>query len=83
MTDASKRITEQTLVPISLVIVILGVAVWVSTIKSDTKANADDIERIEKEQKEYVRTVRRIDERLSRIEGKVGVPPTPGDNDSE
>jgi hypothetical protein len=71
----AKRISEATALPISLVIVLLGVAAWVSSLKSDTKTNADDIARVEAQEEQYIKVIQRINERLSRIEGKLGIQP--------
>ena len=62
------KITESTLVPIGLVIVFLGGVAWITDIKVTTDQNKEILTRIEKE---YVRVIRDIDERLSRIEGKL------------
>lgn len=67
-----KKITESTTIPISLVITLLGLAAWVATLKSELTQAANNIDRVEKMQTEFNRTMSSIDERLSRIEGKVG-----------
>lgn len=60
------EISEKTVVPISLVLVLMGAVFWLSQIHS----RMDEIEQIENE---YNGTIKHIDQRLSRIEGKLGV----------
>jgi hypothetical protein len=69
--NAIKLITESTFLPISLVSIIIAIAVWVSDLKATAEQSIQDIHRLEQTQKEYLGTVVRIDERLSRIEGKL------------
>lgn len=59
-------ITEKTAIPISLVIAIIGAAIYIS----DIHAHVDEIIN---QQSEYRETLKHIDQRLSRIEGKLGV----------
>lgn len=66
-----RQITESTVLPVSLVVIVVMVAVWASSVKAIADQNAQDIRRLETEQKEYLSTVTHIDERLSRIEGKL------------
>jgi len=71
------KITENTLIPVSLVISIIGGAVWVSAIWYDTRANAKSIEKIKEDQKvlanELVQTQKIMIEKLTRIETKLGI----------
>ncbi|HEY8272159.1 MAG TPA: hypothetical protein VIG33_14815 [Pseudobdellovibrionaceae bacterium] len=46
-----KQITENTLIPISLVMTLLGGAAWLTAVWYDTKANAVSITEIKSEQK--------------------------------
>ena len=61
-------ITKNTLMPISLVIVIVGAVVWLTTIYSQAAENSVKISRLE-------RFVRRVDRRLEQIEIKMNIPP--------
>lgn len=70
-----KSITEQTLIPISLVITGLGGVGWLTTMHANVSANTAVISQIkaeqrdqEKVQNEILRSLARIDERLNRIE---------------
>jgi len=67
------KITEGTLMPLSLVILALGGVFWLSSINSDAKATRADVEILRQKQDEYLGEIRRVDERLSRIEGKLGI----------
>lgn len=73
MTEKIKQISESTLVPISLVLVFLGGAAWMTTINSKATATEGDVAEIKLNQKEYEKLARKIDERLSHIEGKLGI----------
>lgn len=66
------KISKETLIPISLVITIVIVTVWLSQTHFTTKANAKDIIEVKKD----IKIIRRIDRRLSRIEGKLNIKPT-------
>lgn len=68
-----KEITEKTLIPISLMITIVLVAIWVSEVKSSADSSKADIQELKLEQRDRNKTLRSIDERLSRIEGRLGV----------
>jgi len=60
------EISEKTLIPVSLVIIGLSAAVYIVEMHST-------ISSLKEQQSQYYNTVRHIDERLSRIEGKLGV----------
>ena len=70
-------ITEKTLIPVSLVITFISVALWVSAIWYDTKANAKDIESLKIEKKvlaeQLVQIQKIMIEKLTRIETKLGI----------
>jgi hypothetical protein len=66
-----KTITEKTFIPISLLIVIIGVVVWITTVSGKTDANTKDISDIKIGQQEYNKDLHEINTRLSRIEGKL------------
>jgi hypothetical protein len=67
------KITESTLVPISLVLVLIGATAWASAIHTDVVRAGESIKQLEGKQDEYIRTIQKIDERLSRIEGQLGL----------
>ena len=64
-------ITEKTLVPLSLVVILVGGILWLARIESLATANAAAVRQLSKDQQEYNRTVIEINTRLSRIEGKL------------
>ena len=72
-TTMASVITGKTMVPISLVISLLGGGGWLTTVHSTVQQNAKAIEKIEAAKTEEVQLLRRINERLSRIEGKLGI----------
>lgn len=74
-----KTLSETTLIPISFLLVLLIGSVWVSDVKSSTDNNKQDIARLEKEQKDINNILRSIDQRLSRIEGHLGVDKNKGE----
>lgn len=59
-------LTERTAIPITLVVTIALAAMWIAEMHEHVLS-------MEKLQEEYSQTLRRIDERLSHIEGKMGV----------
>lgn len=69
-----KEITEKTLIPISFIAVAAGAIFWLTSLYSEVKANAKELAQITAQQVDYVSTVQMIDRRLSRIEGKIGIP---------
>lgn len=68
-----KKITENTLIPISLVISLVGLSSWISVVGSQVSANAEDIKQIQEDRKTLARRqsdkLDDISQRLSRIEG--------------
>lgn len=68
-----KAITENTLIPISLVIVIAVGVVWLATLHAESRGNVESITKVEIKQDQYQRTLDTINTRLSRIEGKLGI----------
>lgn len=64
---------ESTSVSIGLVVLLLSLCAWVTTIKANTDQNSDDIKRLETIQQDFNMAFKQIDERLSRIEGKLNV----------
>lgn len=80
----TNRITEKTLMPVSLVIVLVVLAASISKVRSDTIENAANIERIDTVEIKRIElkadAIQKIDRRLSRIEGALGIKPR---NDEE
>jgi hypothetical protein len=65
------KITENTLIPISVFAVVAGGIFWLSSLYIQTKANADSLDKIERKQDLYTETLNSIDRRLSVIEYEV------------
>lgn len=65
------RITEDTLIPVSLVITIVGGVFWLSALWHKADANAEAIQEIKAERKEFIELVTNVDKRLSFMEGYV------------
>ena len=63
-------ISESTLMPISLIIVVIGGVFWLGELDAETRANAVEINKL---QEQYNRILTSIDQRLSFIEGKLSV----------
>jgi len=63
-------ITEGTLLPVSLIAVIVGGGFWLGGLESDTRANAREISKL---QEQYSKVLNSIDQRLSYIEGKLSL----------
>lgn len=63
-----RTITENTLIPVSLVIVLAGGILWLTTIQSQGEVNTVSIQEIKDRREE---DVGRIDRRLERIESKL------------
>jgi len=66
-------LNEDTLVPISLVLVFIGGVYWLSSLYFNTNANAKAIEEMARNEAETRAILMSIDQRLSRIEGKLDV----------
>lgn len=75
MTQKLQALTQDTLIPISLVITLIGGVSWLTTLYNETKANAAAISDIYQEQKLYQDKIDRVLVKLSRIEGKLGILP--------
>lgn len=74
-----KIINGRTLVPLSFIVVLTGGIVWLSQVYSTTAANAKTIEEVKTLNKEYFDILRRIDRRLSKMEGYLYKYKTKGD----
>jgi predicted negative regulator of RcsB-dependent stress response len=74
---AKAIINESTLLPISAVLVLMAGVFWLAAAqaRSDARqdAQAQAIIQLTQKQEEYNRTTSLIDQRLARIEGKLGV----------
>lgn len=73
MGDKIKMITEKTLLPISLWLVIIGLTVWLTTLNAKTDQNIKDISEAKSSQETYNKNLTEINSRLSHIEGMVDV----------
>jgi hypothetical protein len=68
--DRIKRIfSEDTVIPVSFVILIIAFAGWLISIANTGQANAEAIVELRGERKEFVEAVQAIDKRLSYFEG--------------
>lgn len=69
------KITENTLIPISLVITILGGVVWLSTLWARTEAHAEKISKLQVQQESMMKQVTdsniELVKQLARIEAKL------------
>lgn len=75
MSEHVKKITEKTLLPVSLVIVLIGGVVWLTTLKSDADQLKQQIQLLQSKQDQYLEEIQSVNTRLSRIEGKLGIYP--------
>lgn len=66
------KITQTTLVPLSFIVVIFGVAFWMSELRSATVRNVSDIDQLKSQSDKIDLKLDEMNERLSRIEGKLG-----------
>lgn len=79
MADKASRITEKTLVPLSIIgacaVILIGGVFWFSQVYSLSHANAQSISESKKDSKDYhkevLKELKDINTRLSRIEGKL------------
>ncbi len=69
------KITENTLIPISLAVLIIGGASWMTTMYSKGEANAANVQKIDAKYESFaslvVERLSTINERLARIEEKL------------
>lgn len=73
MGDKIKMITEKTLLPVSMWVIIIGLTVWLTTLSAKTDSNIKDISEAKAKQEIYNQNLMEINTRLSHIEGKVDV----------
>jgi hypothetical protein len=62
---------EQTLIPVSLVVVMLSAGMWISTLSSNADHNRQDTDKLAQHLSQDESVLREISDRLSRIEGKL------------
>lgn len=67
--EQMKKISEQTLVPVSMVLILFGFISWLTTLYNETKANGSEISEIKSEQRIYNQKLDRIMEKLNVMEG--------------
>lgn len=65
------KITEGTLVPISLVIVLVGGIFWLTQLYFTTQSNASTIEKMQIQSEKIDQSLSEILERLARIEERI------------
>jgi len=66
-------LNEKTLLPLSLVITFTAAAVWLTSVFAQVRTNGEKLKEVKENQKRYIDTVQRIDRRLSKIEGRLGI----------
>lgn len=66
---ANMIFSEKTLVPVSLVIVLIGAITWLTSMASDIRSANYNIEKVQVKQEQYNATLQEINSRLSKIEG--------------
>lgn len=66
-------LSEKTVVPIGFVLVFLGGCFWLSRVWFTVEASAEVTKKLSAEQREHIEALQKIDRRLSRIEGQLGV----------
>lgn len=66
-------LSEKTLIPISLVIVLVGGVFWLTTIYWRGISTAEAVLRVESKQDLYLKEVQEINARLTTIEATLGV----------
>lgn len=65
-----EKISEQTLIPIGVAVVVIGAAaLWISSINLQTKSNTETINKLEVKQEKYSDDMRAIRESLAEING--------------
>jgi hypothetical protein len=67
------KITANTLIPLGSIVFFFAVAMWLGGIQAAAENNKVEIQRVSENQKEISAIIHSIDQRLSRIEGKLGI----------
>jgi hypothetical protein len=70
-----KALTEDTLLPFGLVLILFGGVSWLTSLYDETKANGSSIEELRIEQKVHNEKLDRIILKISHVEGKLGMDP--------
>lgn len=70
-----KAITEDTVIPIGLVVVILGFCTWLTTMYNQGKANAEAITELQSKEISRDEKLNKIYRALGRLEGAAGTKP--------
>ena len=75
--DTKDIIDSKTLVPLGLVgscvVILVGAILWLANVSSAATVNTSKLTTLEQRQEKYKDTLDRVDRRLSRIEGKLGI----------
>lgn len=66
-----RTLSEDTLIPLSLVIILISGVVWISNVSSDGVHNRQDTTELEVRIRDNEKILRDVSSRLSRIEGKL------------
>lgn len=53
MSDKVRKITEDTLIPISMLLIIVGFVSWLTTVHNETQANTLALKEIKDQQRQY------------------------------
>lgn len=69
MGEQIKKISEKTLVPISMVITLFGGVAWLTNLYAENKSHGSEIREIKQMQTRYDEKLDRVIEKLNRIEG--------------
>lgn len=67
------KFSEETLMPVGFVLVIMGALYFTAQMFYQVEVNAKNIDKLEEKQDRYEEAVNRIDRRLSRIEGALEI----------
>jgi len=73
MAEKIGKITESTLIPLSLLAVLAGGIFWLSTLYAEVRTNSAAVAEMKMTQADGYKSLQSIDQRLSRIEGKLGL----------
>ena len=73
MKERLNALTEGTLIPLSLVILLGGCMLWVGALQSRATTTAEDLDKFQSSYRDDLKVIQRIDRRLSRIEGALQI----------
>lgn len=68
MRDQLKKITEETLVPISLVVLVIGLVSWATRLDARVAASEKELADVKTVQQDYNKSVQSIEKSIVRIE---------------